>query len=244
MGETAVRDNYLIQFLREQIADEELLNRVLIALEPYFLIADSEEPYPLKPACELDKAEIAEAIQQALTLDEAPEVIPVSASQPSDRPDWMTEIVYQGSIRISIVGSLWDSLGDSIWSSFRDSLWDNFKESIKDSLKNSLWSIMEDSIKNSLWDNLRDSLWSSLNDNLRDSLWINLMDSFKDSLRASLGVRIWDSLKISTSFYLGFAITGNLEQVEKLEPLIRVQTGCVVLGTRTGDDNTWLVLAA
>ncbi len=209
----ATRTDALVEFLQNEVGDSGLLAQVKKTLKLYDLIAKSGRAYPLKPTKELDKEVIAQAIRQALSGEEVSTILFVSRSQPFEKPEWMNKRVYE----ITAKDGIRMSLDYSLRGIFNARFWPELRED-----------------HNLPWYKLTDALWSILGESLGEASYY---------LPPNDNGNLWASLKVSLSFYIAFAALDNREMVERLEPLARIQTGCVVLGKQQESDS-WLVMVA
>lgn len=209
---TVTEQDSFSQLLTDEIKNPELLVRVKATLEPYYVIASSDQPYPLKAESELDQEAIAHAIQQALRLRTIPKVEFVSQNSFAPKASWMGwESYYQ---------RIWKMVGFDSRNTLADCLNRDRSQDILAKLgydENSLWSL------------------------LGNSLGVHLI--------YSLG-KVWNHITLqqyltfALHYYLGYAIADNQRIADELEPLVKVQTGCIVVSTKKDEPNTWLVLCA
>lgn len=121
--------------------------------------------------------------------------------------------------------------------SFGQSLDTAFEEKLKDVLYSSL---IRDRLGSRLMDKLADRLIMSLRRSLRDSPWVNHEDSYGTSFRLHIEV----SISISLFYYLGFALAGDKDSVQRLTPLINLLPHVLPIGEKKDKPGVWLVLAA
>jgi hypothetical protein len=216
-------DDRLFRLIRENAPKQ--VEQAWKLLAPYYRMA-AKRHCLFQPEEEPDKDAVAKAIQTAFSLETAPAIVLISVSNLPPKPDWMTEKVY------------WVSLRDSIKASIEVSLRDDLVLNLKDSLESSLRGGFEAAFRRSLgcitWRCTRDDLWNSLGSclepNLRESLWNSPDFSLEDSIKNSL------------FYYLGFVLARNEEMAKRLEGLVQVQAGCLILGIKRDEQDSWLVL--
>lgn len=228
MTDTEVRDDPLTQLLREQIADQELLVRVLTTLEPYFVIAKSDGPYPLKSAEELDEAEIAQAIQQTLALDEVPSVGLISLSDSIEETEPLS------------CHSFWHEVHSRFDRIQLDRLMKSLREATQREVKDNLEAVL----KQGLQDSIQQVLRLNLEDRLGRCIWTTVWAGELEHCITQARHDLMDSLWLLLINYLGFVVADAQDMVDRIEPLVRLQAECIVLGRKQDDENTHLVLTA
>ena len=148
-------------FLADNGASEELVDRTMKLMEPFFVNAENGT-YSLMPK-EVLEAEgygprFAKAIAKA-TGQEVKKIILVSMEHPYPKPEWMSEEDFQKSLRNTLEVCHWNSLWDSLVISLRVSLGDSLGDRLLNSLGISFWDSIRDRLRYSLVNNLWYSLW-------------------------------------------------------------------------------------
>lgn len=183
----------LFSFLGEKLGTEQV-KEVWEVLKPYYEIARSEN-YPLRPQEELDESKIVAAIQ-GFFENSVIELAFYSVSRPYPKPKWMTDEVYQASLRASLTVSFGDSFGPNLQDGLGASLEPNLWDKLGDSLTASLTVSLGDSFRDSFWNGLRLCFWVILGASLFFYLASVLAgkqdeaDRFKKLLEAQRGCAI------------------------------------------------------
>ena len=237
------RNDSLVQLLRAE--KPEAFACALEVLGSFYQRAE-QGVYPLKPEEELDSNEIARAIGEALNLKVNPQIVFLSISNPFPQPDWMTDGVYQRGSQ----GNLWN-LENSLRYSLEVDLDDKVKICLESDIENALprfdlWKNLVSCFGDSLWKNLfpvlRANIWERIEARLpqKSTSWEKLLFRARPSP--------WGDLNLDTglgrvlSYWLSFFLSENKNKAKQLETLVRVQLDCIILGIKSGEPNTWIVL--
>jgi len=208
-----------LSYLRENAIDQALLGHALDSLAVFDRAAASRA-IGLSPASAIDR-DAAAAISAAVGRP-VKKVIVVSASAP--------DAVLAGENGKFCGQKLWQSIETTLWdrlhSCHKLSLWDGFARPRRQpkELGNELWERFDEAIgrdlKGAVSKSLPGTLGYDIVETCRNHLWYGLF------------------------YYLGFAVNGNVERVQRLSGLIELMGSAIPLGEKRGEPGTWYVLAA
>lgn len=177
--------------------------------------------YELAPEEELDTAEIADVLDRVLG-NKVTKVVPVSMRSPYARPDWMD--------------------GQAQHRTLPDVLW----RSVQTRMSECLWNSMPSGLYYKLGGSIADAEWSDTGEELWQCIITGIGDSLSGSMDAAglaiLGPDPETVVWLSLFNYLGAAVTGNMAEVQRLIPLLKILTSTLPVGRRVGAYGYYLTL--
>lgn len=201
--------------------DTDLITPAMGWLEPLFAIAQSS--YPLSCANDLDREMIASAIQKA-TGENVNSVVFVSASHEFfpqatlTLPEWMSEEEF-GETQRTFFGIIAEALETAMVEPFPYDLPSNSYRSLPS--------------------NVVDTISDCLHRFLLEGLSNALAEQTKDLItREEFYEKFWTII----DNFLCAVVTGDREEVDRYEPIIRLLPKAIPLGRRIDEPETWLVL--
>ena len=223
---SVIPDGVLRELIESYVPGE--ASRVAETLAPYHSsMSDGSAFPPLVQGAMLDLVKIADMIQSILGLCKQPNVVCVSASEPFERPDYMSEEVYRGALHTSLERSVSPNFGNALLNIYGrqpEGGWPELERAIslcftmtRDKAEGPkyLYGIIEG----------EDMAWREF--------WHVLVRSMpnipEDLVLCSVGLSLW--------LYLARVTSGQNELAEKLEPLIRAHAaGFLILGEKVGEE--------
>ncbi len=218
----------ILAFLRANGVGEFLIGLVRENTAPLYGIAESRH-YPLLPADEIDGDRLMAAVRAA-TRREVARVEFVSIDNPFAGFGWMPATVIEGnllaglrealhrSFSISLDASPWSNLwGDSLTASLNTGLWDSLRTTLGTGVRDRLGTIL----RKDLDDRLGACLDYGSTDGLGIRPWDTLRDSHGIGIRTSLGEHLAANLGVLIFYFHGFVLSGDMDMIERLLPLVR-----------------------
>ena len=190
-------------------------------LGPLFRLTD-ECRCVLAPAAALDGAKAAAAIAAATGLP-AVLVKPVSLTRPFANPKGLGDAEYAAELQPRVWAALARAADPKFGACLRPQI-----AALRASLGEGRWD--------GLWQSLDSALWFELWNGLRRDLAIGIDDGLATGLH--------DSLRLSLLAFLGHALAGNKDGLDRFRDLILMLPRAAPLGRKKGDPDTWIVLAA